>query len=47
MLSGHFVWVSGSKGTAEMRTGLVSPLWTAEENYCFTFWFDLTVGVVS
>ena len=28
-----------------MRTALVSPQWSAHTSYCFTFWFDLTVGI--
>ena len=37
------MWAAGTKGTAEMKTALVSPLWSSIMNYCFTFWFDLTV----
>ena len=47
LFQGHFMWAAGTKGTAEMKTALVSPLWSSIMNYCFTFWFDLTVDKIA
>ena len=40
----HFLWVSADVSGSGLVTALASPAYTTSKEFCFTFWYYLTVG---